>query len=198
MKLSPRKQQYLCSLPHRWLLHGGQWERPGSLWRGSVTRDWPFLPTSPPLVIRRHEIVGVVSFGVGCNSLSVSGDKLPGIYSRVSPSVDWIKEQISSGEFCSDPAREYQDTPITLKLHPEEETNPACGSLLKRYPDTAQAFLKCKRRKRLRDWDWITSHYELCTRSKGGFQNRKINYLRIRSWVHSVLFSLFCRLFIKV
>ena len=100
---------------------------------------------------------------------------MPGVYGRVSSVLDWIKEESSSGVFCSEPARNYPETPITLKVSPEEETNPACGSLLKRYPDAAQAYLKCKRRKKLRDWDWITSHYEQCTRSKGGFQKTKMN-----------------------
>jgi len=48
---------------------------------------------------RYFEIVGVVSYGVGCNS-TLNGSKIPGVYSRVSTAVDWISNQAAEGLFC--------------------------------------------------------------------------------------------------
>lgn len=110
-----------------------------------------------------------------CHILS-SGDKLPGIYSRLSPSVDWIKET-SSGEFCAEPPSETAILPRVTEERSTEEPNPECGTLLKRYPDIALAYLKCRKSKRNRDWEWINSHLDLCTRSMEGFRNRFYKYL---------------------
>ena len=59
------------------------------------------------------EVIGIISFGIGCNStidgkkiliiaieiyLNISGEKLPGVYSRISESLDWIQEVISDGK----------------------------------------------------------------------------------------------------
>merc|ERR1712066_298408 len=44
----------------------------------------------------KYQVVGVVSFGVGCNS-TLNGEKLPGVYGRISSVLDWIKEEIRDG-----------------------------------------------------------------------------------------------------
>merc|ERR1712106_951624 len=46
-----------------------------------------------------YELVGIVSYGVGCNS-SRNGLKIPGVYARVSKAVDWIKHLTDDGIFC--------------------------------------------------------------------------------------------------
>jgi len=46
-----------------------------------------------------YELIGVVSFGVGCNS-SLDGTKLPGVYTRVSEAVNWVRAKSSHGMFC--------------------------------------------------------------------------------------------------
>lgn len=53
---------------------------------------------------KQYELVGVVSYGPGCNS-SFNGVKLPGVYADVrSASVlDWVKWNISRGQFCDAP-----------------------------------------------------------------------------------------------
>jgi len=48
---------------------------------------------------RNYELMGVVSFGVGCNS-TYKGEPLPGVYGRVSLVVDWIRQEIENGQFC--------------------------------------------------------------------------------------------------
>eukprot|EP00092_Neocalanus_flemingeri_P031312 GFUD01034008.1.p1 GENE.GFUD01034008.1~~GFUD01034008.1.p1 ORF type:complete len:384 (+),score=80.88 GFUD01034008.1:143-1294(+) len=52
---------------------------------------------------RYFEIVGVVSYGVGCNS-TINESKIPGVYSRVSTAVDWIMAQAGEGGFCQRPS----------------------------------------------------------------------------------------------
>ena len=42
------------------------------------------------------EIIGVISYGIGCNS-TINDEKIPGVYARVSSAVDWIKEIIQDG-----------------------------------------------------------------------------------------------------
>ena len=105
--------------------------------------------------------------------------------------MDWIKEMASSGEFCAEPRSEtailidYRGGLITEERTEEpiyeerstEEPNQECGTLLKRYPDIAQAYLKCRAKKRYRDWEWINSHLDLCTRVMEGFQNGFEKYL---------------------
>jgi len=115
-----------------------------------------------------------------------SGEKLPGIYSRVSPSVDWIKEMSSSGEFCAEPSlilprvivetEEPIDEERSTKEPIDEDWSSEdpiheCGTLLKRYSDISHTYLKCRKKKRNRDSEWINSHLDLCTRAKEGFQN---------------------------
>ena len=60
-----------------------------------------------------YELVGVVSFGVGCDSridgkwklfmnerihVSLVGKKLSGVYARVTEALDWIIESIGDGQ----------------------------------------------------------------------------------------------------
>jgi len=48
-------------------------------------------------LVRDHfELMGVVSFGIGCNS-TINDEKFPGVYSRVSSALDWIKENVRDG-----------------------------------------------------------------------------------------------------
>jgi trypsin len=57
-----------------------------------------------PMVVKRsedptdHELVGIVSWGIGC------GLGVPGVYSRISSSYEWIKEQVCllSTESCDE------------------------------------------------------------------------------------------------
>jgi len=53
--------------------------------------------------IRAYELIGVVSFGVGCNS-SFHGTKLPGVYTRVSTTVNWLRGKSNRGIYCSLPS----------------------------------------------------------------------------------------------
>ena len=68
-------------------------------------------------LFRYFELVGVVSYGVGCNS-TINGEtrgsifnitnqltdsKIPGVYSRVSVAVDWIMAHAVEGRFCPRP-----------------------------------------------------------------------------------------------
>jgi len=39
-------------------------------------------------------VVGVISFGVGCNS-TLAGEKIPGVYARVTEALDWIEKTVS-------------------------------------------------------------------------------------------------------
>eukprot|EP00092_Neocalanus_flemingeri_P014247 GFUD01015367.1.p1 GENE.GFUD01015367.1~~GFUD01015367.1.p1 ORF type:complete len:383 (+),score=85.91 GFUD01015367.1:122-1270(+) len=67
---------------------------------------------------RYSELVGVVSFGIGCNS-TVNGVKIPGVYGRVSVVVDWIKHLTSDGMFCEKPtARQPTTTRRTTTTMP--------------------------------------------------------------------------------
>eukprot|EP00092_Neocalanus_flemingeri_P043676 GFUD01048201.1.p1 GENE.GFUD01048201.1~~GFUD01048201.1.p1 ORF type:complete len:304 (+),score=48.95 GFUD01048201.1:30-941(+) len=54
-----------------------------------------------------YEIVGVISYGIGCRS-SFNGQTLPGVYARVSSVVDWIERQTSSGQSCKKPTATEQ------------------------------------------------------------------------------------------
>lgn len=49
--------------------------------------------------IQAYELIGIVSYGIGCNS-SFDETKLPGVYTRVSTAVNWVKGRTSSGTFC--------------------------------------------------------------------------------------------------
>lgn len=49
--------------------------------------------------IQAYELIGVVSFGIGCNS-SFDDTKLPGVYTRVSTTVNWVRGKTSRGTFC--------------------------------------------------------------------------------------------------
>eukprot|EP00092_Neocalanus_flemingeri_P035880 GFUD01039064.1.p1 GENE.GFUD01039064.1~~GFUD01039064.1.p1 ORF type:complete len:414 (+),score=72.51 GFUD01039064.1:74-1315(+) len=51
---------------------------------------------------RYYEIVGVISFGIGCSSRH-AGKPLPGVYARVSSVIEWIKRKTSDGTFCDKP-----------------------------------------------------------------------------------------------
>jgi len=42
----------------------------------------------------KYEVVGVISFGVGCNS-TLAGEKIPGVYARVTEALDWIEKTVS-------------------------------------------------------------------------------------------------------
>eukprot|EP00092_Neocalanus_flemingeri_P107358 GFUD01137800.1.p1 GENE.GFUD01137800.1~~GFUD01137800.1.p1 ORF type:complete len:395 (-),score=97.10 GFUD01137800.1:165-1349(-) len=59
-----------------------------------------------------YELVGVTSYGVGCNSSSI-GLKIPGVYSRVSKAVNWIKHLTLDGIFCEEPTKIRRPEPQT-------------------------------------------------------------------------------------
>ena len=77
--------------------------------------------------------MGIVSIGIGCNStidgnhggsssdliLYFSGEKIPGVYGRVSTVVDWISHHISDGGTCATPASEQAVTVRTKKIVPD-------------------------------------------------------------------------------
>ena len=48
------------------------------------------------------ELVGVISFGIGCKS-TYDRDTIPGVYGRVSSVVNWIKRETATGKFCKKP-----------------------------------------------------------------------------------------------
>jgi len=64
-----------------------------------------------------YELIGVVSFGIGCNS-TVNGVKIPGVYGRVSIVVDWIKHLTSEGTFCRKPT----DPPLKIQTSHQKTT----------------------------------------------------------------------------
>lgn len=47
-----------------------------------------------------YEIIGVVSHGLGCNSV-YKGESVPGVYARVSSVVSWIRREAVDGVFCN-------------------------------------------------------------------------------------------------
>jgi len=49
-----------------------------------------------------YELIGVVSFGVGCRS-TINGQPIPGVYAKVSSVLNWIERKTSSGRFCKKP-----------------------------------------------------------------------------------------------
>lgn len=51
-----------------------------------------FLQTSA----NRYEQIGVTSFGIGC------GKDLPAVYTKVSTSLDWIRNVIKNSDTCQD------------------------------------------------------------------------------------------------
>jgi len=59
------------------------------------------------------ELVGVASFGNGCNS-TYQGEKIPGGYGRVSSISDWIKTKTSNGQSCNKPSLIPKSTPQPL------------------------------------------------------------------------------------
>ena len=54
-------------------------------------------------MFRYQELVGVISYGIGCKS-TYEGGAIPGVYGRVSSVVDWIREETSDGKFCKKPS----------------------------------------------------------------------------------------------
>merc|ERR1712098_593103 len=48
-----------------------------------------------------YELIGIVSYGVGCNS-TIKGTKLPGIYTNMRNKFvhQWVEQRIYSGTFC--------------------------------------------------------------------------------------------------
>jgi len=83
--------------------------RPSNVCGNSPTGDSCIGDSGSGLVtwnndIQAYELIGVVSFGVGCNS-SFFGTKLPGVYTRVSTTVDWIRGKSNRGTYCSLPSR---------------------------------------------------------------------------------------------
>ena len=104
-----------------------------------------------------------------------SEQKLPGIYSRISLVVDWIKQESNSGTFCSDPKIKFSsESEMAASVTIDErigEDNSKCVKLLRRFPDNAQTYAECRRRKKLRDWGWITEHLGECMSSKRVYTN---------------------------
>jgi len=62
--------------------------------------------------IQAYELIGVVSFGIGCNS-SFEDTKLPGVYTRVSTAVNWVRGKTSRGTFCPPTPNEPVACPAT-------------------------------------------------------------------------------------
>ena len=58
---------------------------------------------------RYDELIGVISFGIGCRS-TYKGETIPGVYGRVSSVVNWIKRETSTGQFCRKPNRRTKPT----------------------------------------------------------------------------------------
>lgn len=46
----------------------------------------------------RHEQFGVISFGIGCGT-----ENSPGIYSRLTTFLPWVREIIADAAVCADP-----------------------------------------------------------------------------------------------
>ena len=90
--------------------------------------------------VRASELIGVNFYGIGCNS-SVSGQKLPQVFGKITPSVSsWIKNTVSSfgSSICSTSkvsnpqASSRPPAPVTLpKLG--SYCSGACGRSKKRF-----------------------------------------------------------------
>jgi len=55
-----------------------------------------------------YEIVGVVSFGIGCFSTLNGGEaqqQIPGVYARVTSVLDWIEKKTARGRICKPPGK---------------------------------------------------------------------------------------------
>ena len=61
---------------------------------------------------RYYELIGVVSYGIGCNS-TVQGVKIPGVYARVTSVLNWIRHVTDRAQYCQTPSE--QKTATTTK-----------------------------------------------------------------------------------
>ena len=91
--------------------------------------------------IRVSELVGVSFYNVGCNS-SISGQKLPHVFGRITPTVtSWINNIVSSvgSSICSNNKVSTPSTPRSIPTTPSGTVirNPycsdTCGKSKKRY-----------------------------------------------------------------
>ena len=86
------------------------------------------------LLLRVSELVGVSFYNVGCNS-SISGQKLPHVFGRITPTVTtWINNILSSvgSSICSNNKVSIPTTPRgTVKQNPY--CSDTCGRSKKRY-----------------------------------------------------------------
>merc|ERR1712066_42506 len=84
---------------------------------------------------RAFELIGVVSFGIiGCNS-SLSDTKLPGVYTRVSETVSWIKGKSEEGMSCGgerSPAQPQTPPPVGWAQWSEFTTCQGTGKIGKK------------------------------------------------------------------
>jgi len=69
-----------------------------------------------------YELIGIVSYGAGCNSTSEGGKKLPGVYTNIRHKVvyDWIQVKYQYGFHCYD-----KDEPTEPKLPPKAQKEEA-------------------------------------------------------------------------
>eukprot|EP00092_Neocalanus_flemingeri_P025855 GFUD01028022.1.p1 GENE.GFUD01028022.1~~GFUD01028022.1.p1 ORF type:complete len:397 (+),score=85.51 GFUD01028022.1:124-1314(+) len=79
---------------------------------------------------RFYELVGVVSYGIGCNSTH-NGVKIPGVYARVSSVVKWITAIASDGVFCEKPSSRL---PTISRPTPTRPPTPTRGPTPTRLP----------------------------------------------------------------
>ena len=63
---------------------------------------------------RYYELIGVVSYGIGCNS-TVQGVKIPGVYARVTSVLNWIRHITDRAQYCQTPSEQKTATATTTK-----------------------------------------------------------------------------------
>ena len=73
-----------------------------------------------------YQLIGVVSYGIGCNS-TVQGEKIPGVYARVTSVLHWIRHLTDSAQYCQTPTEQTTKTTTTTTKKIQRTTKTTTG-----------------------------------------------------------------------